>query len=354
MDEFRVMCGRGLLDDLDAVVRPPYVVVTMENLWDRFRGHFGNGLGRVHFVTSLDLAKLEVAAEGCAAMAAVIGLGGGQALDVAKFFSWRLGLPLFQVPTALSVNAAFAHRAGVRDGALVRYVGWSRPEAVWLDLDVIRSAPPHLNWCGASDILCYHTAHWDWQYASRVGRCEQRWPYDAAMVEEAARVMQTIVDDARAVHDLTDEGVMTLSRGLSWGGCAFANSGWNPRAIEGSEHFVFYALESVTGRRFIHGQAVGLGTLLMSALQDNRPEEIRLVFDAIGIPYRPAEMGVTWDDTARALRRLPETVKEGRLWYTVASDHLVSEAFIDEARDWIDGEPRTFDRSVLETVIHAG
>ena len=30
--------------------------------------------------------------------------------------------------------------------------------------------------------------------------------------------------------------------------------------IEGMEHFVFYNLERITGRHFIHGQPVGLGT----------------------------------------------------------------------------------------------
>ena len=42
--------------------------------------------------------------------AAIIGLGGGQALDVAKFLAWTRRLPLFQVPTATTVNAPFGHR----------------------------------------------------------------------------------------------------------------------------------------------------------------------------------------------------------------------------------------------------
>ena len=40
-------------------------------------------------------------------------------VDVAKYFAWRRGLPLFQVPTAMSVNAPFGHRAGLRvDGKI--------------------------------------------------------------------------------------------------------------------------------------------------------------------------------------------------------------------------------------------
>jgi glycerol dehydrogenase-like iron-containing ADH family enzyme len=70
---------------------------------------------------------------------------------------------------------------------------------------------------------------------------------------------------------------------------------------------VLYALELVTGKRFV----LGLGILLMSALQDNTPEEIRNVIDTIGIAYRPGDMGITWDDVAAALKRLPQTVEQG-------------------------------------------
>lgn len=104
---------------------------------------------------------------------------------------------------------------------------------------------------------------------------------------------------------------------------------------EGSEHFLFYSLEAVTGRKFIHGQAVALGILAMSALQDNAPEEIRSVIDRIGIPYRPSDMGITWSDAGAALKRLPQTVEEGKLWYTIASDHLISDAFPDALREWM-------------------
>jgi glycerol-1-phosphate dehydrogenase [NAD(P)+] len=105
----------------------------------------------------LDLITQELPAH-----ASVIGLGGGRALDVAKYLTWRRPVPLFQVPTSTSVNAAFAQRAAVRVGELVRYVGWAVPEAVYVDFDVIRRAPDALNRSGVGDIFCYHTAHWDW------------------------------------------------------------------------------------------------------------------------------------------------------------------------------------------------
>src|ERR1022692_4554343 len=155
MDQFPLFFGRQLAGELDAIACQPYLVVTMDDLWPRFARHFGGGLGGVHLVRSLEMADLERAAVQYAGMRAVIGVGGGQAIDVAKYLAWRLGIQLFQLPTALSVNAPFSHRAGIRDGGIVRYVGWALPEAVFLDWDIIRSAPPLFNRCGAGDILCY-------------------------------------------------------------------------------------------------------------------------------------------------------------------------------------------------------
>ena len=132
---------------------------------------------------------------------AIIGLGGGQAIDVAKFFAWTRRLPLFQVPTATTVNAPFGHRSGVRDHGRVRYLGWAIPEAVYIDFDVIASAPPNLNRSGVGDVLCYHTARFDWELADRLGRTEARWPYDQRLVDDAATVMGSVIDALDEIRD---------------------------------------------------------------------------------------------------------------------------------------------------------
>ena len=129
-----------------------------------------DGLGATHLVDSLDVEALDHAAARLPDVRSIIGLGGGQAIDVAKYFAWTKQLPLFQFPTAMTVNAPFGQRAGVRQGGLVRYLGWAVPEAVYVDLDIVQSAPAALNRAGVGDILCYHTAHWDWRAASEAAR----------------------------------------------------------------------------------------------------------------------------------------------------------------------------------------
>ena len=175
--QFATVFGRELIGELPNFVHRPYLVVTMADLWPRFEHLFDSHLAGVHAVTTLDTAKLEAAVEGLPSFGSVIGLGGGQAMDVAKFFAWRRGTPLFQAPTAMTTNAPFAHRAALRSKGSVAAVGWAVPEAVYVDFDVIRSAPPELNRSGVGDILCYWTGRWDWRMASELGQVAPRWPY---------------------------------------------------------------------------------------------------------------------------------------------------------------------------------
>ena len=86
----------------------------------------------------------------------------------------------------MTTNAPFAPpRRCCATGAGPSAIGWAVPEAVYVDFDVIRSAPPLLNRSGACDVLCYHTAHFDWKLAHELGKEERRWPYDPRLVAEA-------------------------------------------------------------------------------------------------------------------------------------------------------------------------
>jgi len=332
---FQTVYGRGLVPELKTFVHRPYLVVTMDDLWGHFAGDFDDGLAGPLLVRTLERADLDRILTELPPLESVIGLGGGQALDVAKYVAWARRRPLFQVPTAMSVNAAFGHRSAVRVDGVVRYVGFAVPEAVYVDFDVIRRAPLLLNRSGVGDILCYHTGHWDWKMAAETGRVEARWPYDAALVAEAKVALDRVIDAADEIRDVTDTGIRALMESLRWGGAAFHNAGWNPRHIEGAEHFFFYNLEYLTGKHFVHGQPVCLGMLLMSALQENRAQEMKEVVDRIGVPYHPEEMGVTWDQVAEALRTLPAFVEKAGLWYTVASARPITEEYIAQMRDWL-------------------
>jgi glycerol dehydrogenase-like iron-containing ADH family enzyme len=330
---FDTVFGRNLVAELRHFVHRPYLVVTMSDLWPRFAGFFDEHLAAVHFVETLELTDLEQLVTALPHANAVIGLGGGQALDVAKFVAWTRRLPLFQLPTALTVDAPFGHRAAVRIGGHVRYVGWAAPEAVYIDFDVIQSAPPLLNRSGIGDILCFHTAHFDWRLAHERDRTEPQWPYDERLVAEAREVFDQVwarLDDIGAVNEV---GIRTLVNGLRYGGGAYHAAGWNPRPVEGVEHFFFYALEALTRKKFIHGQPVALGVYLGSLMQQNRAGEMLAAIHRTGVDIRPEAMGVTWEKVAAVLRGLREYVQVNGLWYSIADEFTVTDHFLQEARE---------------------
>ena len=336
--EFTTIYGRNLVSELTNFVPRPYLVVTMDDLWPRFAAQLeGPAMAGVHHVRTLDVAELAAIVDELPACASVIGLGGGQAVDVAKFVTWRRGLPLFQVPTAMTVNAPFGQRAGLRQDGIVRYLGWAVPQAVYVDFDVIASAPVGLNRAGVGDILCYRTAELDWRLTRDLGKEEPAWPYDDHLVEAAQVRFQSVMGALDAIHDVNDDGIRTLMEAHRWGGNTFHAAGWNPRHIEGVEHFFFYNLEKRTGRHFIHGQPVGLGIVLGSVLHDHGADEMVAALRRVGVDIRPESMGVTWDDAEGAMRSLGVFVRDAGLWHSIADERPIDAAIVDRVRSLVDG-----------------
>jgi glycerol-1-phosphate dehydrogenase [NAD(P)+] len=332
---FPTVFGRELIGELPNFVHRPYLVVTMADLWPRFEHLFDSHLAGVHVVETLDAAALETAAAGLPEFASVIGLGGGQAGDVAKFFAWRRSRPLFQAPTAMTTNAPFNHRSALRHDGGPAAVGWAVPEAVYVDFDVIRSAPPMLNRSGVGDILCYHTARYDWKLAHDMGREERRWPYDEHLVIEARDQLDTVLGDLDEIREVSDRGIRTLMLALRWGGAEYHAAGWNNRHMDGVDHAFLYGLEHQTGRHFIHGQAVGLGTYVGAVLQANEPEMVLAALHRVGVDIRPEAMGIDWEDAATAMRRLAWYVRHADLPYTIADARPVSDDLVAQIRDGI-------------------
>jgi hypothetical protein len=123
---------------------------------------------------------------------------------------------------------------------------------------------------------------------------------------------------------------------FQWGGASYHAAGWCPRHIEGVEHFVFYALEARTGRKFLHGQAVGLGLVAGALMHDRRAKELRRALATIGVDVRPSAMGIGWEEVDATLTDLGRFVRDAGLPFGIAHDVEVDRAFLGRLRSLVE------------------
>jgi glycerol-1-phosphate dehydrogenase [NAD(P)+] len=239
----------------------------------------------------MELAKLERDVEASAADGAevVVGLGGGTALDTAKYLAWKRGLPLVQIPTITSVDAGFTDAIGVRSDGRVRYVGSIVPEEVVLDIDLIRSAPAHLNRAGIGDVLSCHTGLHDWRGAVDAGEGVPWHDAAAALGESLLAELDAAILDIR---DCTPEGIRWLADCYRRIGAACAALG-HSRFEEGSEHFWAYAYEHATGVHHVHGELISFAVVALADVQDNDPEFAHRLVSQAGVRAHPDDLGIS-------------------------------------------------------------
>jgi glycerol-1-phosphate dehydrogenase [NAD(P)+] len=328
---FPTVVGRGLYGEFKNFVNPPFLIVTMPDLWALFKHEFEGADYKLYLTDSIEQTDLDRDAAALTDVRTIIGLGGGQALDVAKYFSWRRNIPLFQAPTALSVNAVYSHRSGVRENGKVIYRGYAVPQCVFIDYDVLRAAPRSLNWSGIGDILCFHTGVLDWKYARDVGKLEAKWPYDEVLAQQSLSKVNAILDTIDGIRNMTDAGIDALVDGLKWG-TSFHGSGWCPRHIEGTDHFLFYTLEKQTGKKFLHGQPVGLGIVVGSMLHEDGADKMLDAIASIGLDVRPQAMGLDWAQAEQGLTGMQGYIQTLPLWHSLAHDTAITPGFIGDLK----------------------
>ncbi|MGI9052627.1 MAG: iron-containing alcohol dehydrogenase [Ilumatobacteraceae bacterium] len=322
---FTTVYGRGLLPALSERL-DDYVLVAHPEPWALVEPAITRRPRRVIDAGELTAEHLEQLVTTVEAADTVVGLGGGSAMDTAKWLHWRTGRPLYQVPSLPSVNACFTRMVALREAGRVRYDGDAVPVEVLVDYDVMAAAEPALVRGGIGDVLSCHTAHFDWALAA--GRDQ---PWD----DEQAAMSLTYLDELEALVPLlaagSDEGVrrlMECHRDIGWRCHALGHA----RFEEGSEHFFAYSFEEVTGRTIMHGELVTMGVLVMSSLQGNDPDRPRRIADLAKMRTGLDELGVGWEEVAATLRRLPSYVVEHDLWFSAANGLVVDDRVLDVAR----------------------
>ena len=257
--------GRGLLAEASRAWDDA-LLVTMPEPWGAARPLMSRSPRHVYFVGSMDSEVIERTVAALPAASVVVGLGGGMALDMAKYVTWRWGMEPVLVPSIASVDACVTNTIAVRDEGKVHYVGFVVPQAVLVDFDLMQSAPPHLNRAGIGDILSMHTALWDWQAAAGRGRIA----HDEAVARQAAALVDQLEERAGEMRAVTEDALRWLIEAYAAENALCLQVG-HSAPEEGSEHFFAYNVEHRTGRAYVHGELVSLGIRLWPVCRGTIP-----------------------------------------------------------------------------------
>lgn len=315
------------LCEVAAQIAPTAVLAVNDPPWSVLGEQIPGPLQVVH-ATSMEEADLEALAVTVDERAEVaIGIGGGTAIDTAKYIAWTRGIPAVFMPTIASVDATFTDAVGIRRERRVVYVGKVRPREVILDLPRIAAAPTRLNRAGIGDILSCHTGLFDWRFA-----CEhdQGPVWNTQLAELGEALLKELAQAAPHIKEGSTEGVDFLMAAYRRIGAACAAAG-HSRFEEGSEHFLGYALEEDTGIHFVHGELISMCVVAMSTVQGNDPHAATAIIERAGTFAHPDAVGIDEATFRRNLARLADYVRDEHLDFSWISKHPVTDQQITEA-----------------------
>lgn len=242
---------------------------------------------------------------------AVVGIGGGKALDVAKYVSFLNRLPYYAVPTSLSNDGFCSSRSSLTIHGKRRSLPAAIPYGVIIDTAVCLAAPRILTLSGIGDLVAKFTAVKDWKLAFHT---------TGEPVDDFSALLADASIHAYLSHPSLDlEGIRLLATALLLSGISMEVCG-SSRPASGSEHLISHALDSISQRPRLHGLQVGVATYLVSILQGANSDRIAALFDTTGFWSAIAEDPFSRSEWLAAIQLAP-SIKGN--YYTVLSSRDV-------------------------------
>lgn len=245
----------------------------------------------------------------------VYAVGGGLAVDAAKFLAVEKGLELVSLPTALSVDAFLTWASGYREEGCVRYIETKCPDRLIIDYEVLAAAPSTIRAAGICDTLSIATGRWDWKYAEEKGRNSPQTRFIPFIDQMAEAILAGSLDCAASAGRGEREGLRQLLDGLALE-VQMCNLIGHSRPEEGSEHYFAYSVENIMGKGLPHGDLVGPGILLMAEFQGQPTAPLRKALEDCRIPLD----SIPRETILETLRGLPEYCTRHKLPYGIAHD----------------------------------
>ncbi|AWR97360.1 NAD(P)-dependent glycerol-1-phosphate dehydrogenase [Acidianus sulfidivorans JP7] len=317
----RIYIGSGIISHIpeyfeQICLKDPYVIVTGKHvrkiIVDKITEEFKNyEIVEVEEANLDEVNKVEEIARKMKS-STIIGIGGGKSIDVAKFAAFNLNRKFISIPTAPSHDGITSPFAAIKGLGKPVSMKAKEPTAIIADIDILSSAPKRLINSGIGDTLGKIVAVRDWKLAAKL-RGEYYGDYTASLALLSAR---HAMNATRILNKDIKYGVRVLVEALISSGVAMAMAG-STRPASGSEHLFAHAVEMLYPEGPLHGELVGVGTIIMAYIHGIRWREIKKALKRIGAPTNSKELGVPDEIIVKALT-IAHTIRPER--YTILGD----------------------------------
>jgi glycerol-1-phosphate dehydrogenase [NAD(P)+] len=251
----------------------------------------------------------------------IYAVGGGLAVDAAKYMAIKRDLPLVSLPTALSVDAFLTWASGIRRDGCVYYIETKPPEHLIIDFEVLAAAPPSIRAAGICDVLSIATGSWDWLYAEEKDKNPPGMTVIPYVHDAIQAILRGAFDCAAAAGRGDSDGLKQLLDCLAME-VQLCNQIGHSRPEEGSEHYFAYSVENQMGKGLPHGDLVGPGIVLMAGLQGQDIAPLKGAHLDCNIPLT----NIPADVIRATMLGLPAYVERHNLPYGIA--HEITEAHL--------------------------
>jgi len=258
---------------------------------------------------------------------ALVGIGGGRTLDVAKLASTLSGLPMVAVATSLAHDGIASPVSSLEEGGRKSSYGVQMPIAIVVDLDYVRRSDPGMTRSGIGDVISNLSAIADWRLAGE----ERGEPVDGLAITFAQTAALAIL---HRTDSIADPGFLgALADALVLSGLAMATAG-SSRPCSGADHEILHAVDHLFPGTARHGELAGAATLFCAFLREDGAltAELDACLTRHALPRLPADLGLSDAQFAQAVVHAPGTRPDR---YTVL-EHL------DLAPEEVDGRVRAF------------
>lgn len=203
---------------------------------------------------------------------AVVGIGGGKVIDVAKYAAYLRKLQFISVPTSASSDGFSSASASLIVNGRRTSVPAAMAYGIIVDTDVLKSAPPKFLYSGIGDLVSKITSLYDWVYEDACGYTTLN---DFSMMIAKKAVNSFVRTPFESITD--DLFLRELVDSLAMSGVANEIAG-SSAPTSGSEHLISHALDKMLEQPQLHGVQVGIATYLMAVVQNHRYERVDKIF----------------------------------------------------------------------------